>query len=91
MFYIVSYDIPDDKRRTKLSKTLLDFGDRVQYSVFECVLDNDALLELKHKIKKIIVEEKDRVRIYTVCANCEKSIEIYGKGEVTEIENIYIV
>ena len=43
MFYLVSYDIPDTKRRTKLAKTLEDFGDRVQYSVFECILDGVLL------------------------------------------------
>ncbi|GAH67947.1 unnamed protein product, partial [marine sediment metagenome] len=32
MFYIISYDIPDDKRRQEIAKILLNFGDRVQYS-----------------------------------------------------------
>jgi len=40
---VVSYDIVDDKRRTKLAKKLCDFGKRVQYSVFECDLDEDSL------------------------------------------------
>src|SRR5262245_31991344 len=35
MFYLIAYDIPNDQRRTKVAKTLEDFGDRVQYSVFE--------------------------------------------------------
>jgi CRISPR-associated protein Cas2 len=39
MFYVVSYDIPEDRKRDRVSKTLLDFGARVQYSVFECILD----------------------------------------------------
>ena len=43
MFYLVSYDIPDDKRKTKLAKTIKDFGDRVQYSVFECLLNKSLL------------------------------------------------
>jgi CRISPR-associated protein Cas2 len=38
MFYVVSYDIPEDRKRDRASKTLLDFGARVQYSVFECIL-----------------------------------------------------
>jgi CRISPR-associated protein Cas2 len=44
MFYLVSYDIPDDKKRTRMAKTLRDFGERVQLSVFECILD-DILLK----------------------------------------------
>jgi len=55
MFYLVSYDIPDDKRRTKLAKTIKDFGDRVQYSVFECLLDKSLLDKMTDRIDKIIV------------------------------------
>ncbi len=35
MRFLISYDIPDDRRRTKLAHFLLDYGDRVHYSVFE--------------------------------------------------------
>jgi len=38
MLYVISYDIPDDERRLKVAKILLDFGRRVQYSVFEAHL-----------------------------------------------------
>ena len=49
-----SYDIPDDKRRTKLAKTIKDFGDSVQYSVFECLLDKSHLDKMADRIDKII-------------------------------------
>ena len=91
MFYLVSYDIPDDKRRTKLAKTLRDFGDRVQYSVFECILAKDLLAKMVERIGNIIAEEDDSVRIYSVCAQCEKVIKIIGKGEVTRDEDIYVL
>ena len=38
MFILVSYDIPNDKRRLKVMKAVQDYGTRVQYSVFECEL-----------------------------------------------------
>jgi len=41
MLILVSYDIPNDRRRVKIAKTLEDFGDRVQYSVFECDLEQE--------------------------------------------------
>jgi CRISPR-associated endonuclease Cas2 len=44
---LVSYDIPDDRRRTKLAHTLKDFGQRVQYSVFECLLTADQVAHLE--------------------------------------------
>lgn len=91
MLYLVSYDIPDDRRRTKLAKTIRDFGDRVQYSVFECLLDKDLLVRMTARIKAIIVEEEDSVRIYSLCAGCEKAISIIGQGEVTREEDVYIL
>lgn len=91
MLYLVSYDIPDTRRRTKLAKTLEDFGDRVQYSVFECILDGGLLDKMIFKINKIIVEESDSVRIYSLCAKCEGIIKIIGQGKVTKNEDIYIV
>lgn len=91
MLYIVSYDIPDDKRRSKLAKMLLDFGNRVQFSVFECILEIEGLAEMKNKIGRIITEKDDRVRIYPVCADCKGGIKIYGKGKISEIESVYIV
>jgi CRISPR-associated protein Cas2 len=42
MLILVSYDVPDDRRRTRLAHALKDFGERVQYSVFECRLDERA-------------------------------------------------
>jgi CRISPR-associated protein Cas2 len=91
MFYLVSYDIPDDKRRTKLAKTLKDFGDRVQYSVFECILDANLLERMKEKITGLIDESEDSVRIYDLCAGCEKNIVIIGQGMVSKEEEVYIL
>lgn len=91
MFYVVSYDIPDTKRRTKLAKALEDFGDRVQYSVFECILDGDLLDKMVARISKIVLEEDDSVRIYALCAGCEKVIKAIGRGKATKTENVYIV
>jgi len=91
MFYIVSYDIPDDKRRIKLAKILKDYGDRVQESVFECILDKNLLDKMSEKIDKVINQDDDSVRIYALCANCEKTIRIMGIGEVTHDEEVYII
>ena len=46
MLIVVSYDVPDDRRRTRLAHILKDFGERVQYSVFECRLDERALRDI---------------------------------------------
>jgi len=90
MFYIVSYDIIDDKKRVKVADTLLDFGKRVQYSVFECELSEDYLENLVRKLKEIVSSE-DSIRIYSLCSQCIKSIRILGTGTITEDENVVIL
>lgn len=91
MFYIVSYDIPDNRIRTKVAKTMLDFGTRVQYSVFECIIQDEKLLEkMISKLSKM-VSDKDSVRIYALCAKCEKVVKVFGGGEVTKDENVFIL
>ncbi len=91
MLYVVSYDIPDTGRRTKLAKALKDFGDRVHYSVFECMLDSGLLNKMVARVKKIVLPNDDSVRIYAICANCERAIHVIGQGKVTKMEDIYIV
>jgi CRISPR-associated protein Cas2 len=90
MFYIVSYDIPDDRKRDKVAKTLLDFGTRVQYSVFECIMDEDHLKNMMERLNRIISED-DSIRIYALCAKCKGVIKVIGKGEVTKEEKVYIL
>ena len=46
MWYTIAYDIVEDKRRNKIAAILGAYGDRVQYSVFECELKGDDLKEL---------------------------------------------
>jgi CRISPR-associated protein Cas2 len=91
VFYVVSYDIPETKRRTKLSKLLLNYGNRVQYSVFECIMDTVMLEGLVEKIGLVIDENDDSVRIYPLCAGCERTIKVIGQGEVTADKDVYIL
>ena len=43
------------------------------------------------RIDKIVVEQEDSVRIYSLCANCEREIRVIGKGKVTKKEDVYII
>jgi CRISPR-associated protein Cas2 len=91
MIYLVSYDIPDDKRRTRLAKAIKDFGDRVQYSVFECILDDMLFEQMADRITSIIDVNEDSVRIYRMCGSCEKQIQIIGQGDISTIQDVYII
>lgn len=78
MLYLISYDIVDDKSRARLAKKLLDFGKRVQYSVFECDLTPKQLESLKKQVLKLLDLEQDSLRIYKLCENCAGLIETHG-------------
>jgi CRISPR-associated protein Cas2 len=79
MYLIVSYDISDDKRRNRISKILKNYGERVQFSVFECDLNREQILRMQHSLQKIIKEkEDDSVRFYFLCDGCKAKIERIG-------------
>ena len=59
--YIVSYDIADEKRLKKVFKTMRDFGDHLQYSVFECQFTPADLARCRHALSEIIHHEQDQV------------------------------
>ena len=91
MHHMISHDIPNDKRRTKLARLLLDFGDRVQYSVFEARLEQKLFDKLILPINKVIKDQEDSVPIYPMCATCQKGVMILGKGQVVEDQDVYIL
>ncbi|MDB6029197.1 MAG: CRISPR-associated protein Cas2 [Verrucomicrobiales bacterium] len=59
--YLVSYDIGDPKRLRKVARTLEGFGVRLQYSVFECPLDDIRLAKLKAEIQSLLNSDEDQV------------------------------
>ena len=59
--YIVAYDIPDDKRRTRLAKCLMSYGDRIQYSVFVVDAKPAKLVRLRQSVREIIDLHDDSV------------------------------
>lgn len=81
-FILITYDISNDKRRTKLHNTLLNFGTPVQYSVFECILDEAREKEMRRAVRRIIRPKLDSVRYYFLCASCLKRVETTGGKEV---------
>jgi len=78
-FIVVSYDIPQDKRRTKVSKVLADFGERVQYSVFECWLRPADLARLQQRLKPLVNTQEDDLRFYHLCENCRRKSVVWSK------------
>ncbi len=81
---IVTYDFEDDKKRTKFSKFLEQYGRRIQYSIFEIknserVLTN-ILTEIEGKYKSTFTGA-DSIIVFQVCGNCENKMLKYGYSE----------
>jgi len=83
-FYLLAYDMADDKRRARLAKAMEAVGTRVQGSVFEAYLTHKELAEVIRRTRKILDEKEDSLRIYMLCGECKKKIRIYGRGKTSE-------
>ena len=90
MLAVVVYDIPDDKRRTKLSNFLEGYGRRVQWSVFECFLSLEEMRQLYEKVKKLVEPEEDNVRFYWISEEAVSRSLVVG-GEVPQPPPKYYV
>ncbi|MBU4200685.1 MAG: CRISPR-associated endonuclease Cas2 [Verrucomicrobia bacterium] len=62
-FYIVSYDVTDDRRRNKVYKQLLDYGDHVQFSVFCCQLNARERIQLCQNLRDHLNQAEDQALI----------------------------
>ena len=91
MFYVISYDIPNDRRRNQLAKLLKGFGTRVQYSVFEAHLNRTQYEELKLAVAGVIDVSEDSVRYYALCSACVGRVEVPAVGDVTSVPQTIVV
>lgn len=82
LFYLIIYDLPDNKaankRRTRLHKMLSGYGKWTQYSVFECFLTAIQFASLQTKIEKLVNPQEDSVRLYILDAGAIKRTITYG-------------
>ncbi len=90
-FYVLAYDISDDRRRLKLARLMESLGVRVQGSVFEAYLTVTELEHLLRKCRKIMKKEEDSLRIYRLCAACRQDIRTEGKGHVTPPPQVTVI
>lgn len=90
MFYVVSYDITDNRRRNRLFKAMKGFGSWRQFSVFECELDSGQLERLERVISRLTKKGDDSVRIYPVCGKCLEKVRVFG-GTLDRIPQAFIV
>ncbi|NER22910.1 MAG: CRISPR-associated endonuclease Cas2 [Symploca sp. SIO1B1] len=91
LFYVVAYDIPDDKRRKKVSDLLEGYGKRVQYSVFECQLSQVKIDELRSRLRQRVKLSEDSVRFYPLSRHTLGQVEIWGEPPLTEVSSSIVI
>ena len=83
MLVLVSYDVSTEdaagrKRLRKIAKECQNWGQRVQFSVFECLVEPAQWVALLDKLLKLMNEEKDSLRFYFLGANWQRRVEHVG-------------
>jgi CRISPR-associated protein Cas2 len=87
MMVVVSYDVSTEtpagrKRLRKIAENCLDFGRRVQFSIFECDIDPAQWETLKHRLMGLYKPEEDSLRFYFLGSNWQKRIEHHGAKKI---------
>ena len=91
MLVIVVYDIPNHKRRKKLSDFLEGYGRRVQYSVFECFISLDEMRSLYKLVKKKVKSQEDNVRFYWISTEAVTRSLTIGSEPPQQPPNYYVI
>ena len=96
MFVLVSYDVATtekggQRRLRRVAKACKDYGQRVQYSVFECIVDPAQWARLKDKLISEIDPEKDSLRFYFLGSNWQDRVEHIGAKAGIDQEGPLIV
>lgn len=89
---LVSYDVSTldragKRRLRKIAKTCLDYGQRVQNSVFECDVDPGQWATLKSKLEEILDENYDSLRYYYLGSNWQRRVEHCGAKPTLDLRN----
>lgn len=96
MFVLITYDICTTTkegrgRLRKVAKICLNYGQRVQNSVFECKVDEGQFKIIKNQLYETINHKKDSLRFYRLGKNYNKTVEQMGKNESYNIEDPLIL
>lgn len=96
MYLLITYDVSTsspngEKRLRQVARVCQNFGQRVQNSVFECLVDPAQFAMLKHQLLSIIDDELDSLRIYQLGKNYQRQISTFGKITSYEVEGDLII
>jgi CRISPR-associated protein Cas2 len=84
MNMIIAYDIADPRRLAKIARLMLDYGQRVQKSIFEVSVTLPVFQQIKARVEEIIEYEEDGVKYFPLCEKCAGTVEIIGQGRFVD-------
>lgn len=95
MMVLVTYDVntetPEGRRRLRqVARECVNYGQRVQNSVFECLVDPAQFAKLKHSLSGIMDKERDSIRFYLLGANWKNRVEIIGNNKGYDPEGLLV-
>lgn len=91
MIYFISYDISNPKRLRQTAKILENFGIRIQYSFFECEMNEEQKNILVEGILKVIDLKTDSLIVHPVCEKCLNTTKKLGSGDIFQVETYVII
>lgn len=96
MMVLITYDVATGdsggrKRLRLIAKECVNYGQRVQNSVFECILDAAQCRQLQHKLLKLMDQKQDSIRFYYLGNKYQTRVEHFGTKVGYEAEGILIV
>ena len=96
MLILVTYDVETltkdgQKRLRHVAKACMNYGQRVQNSVFECLIDEAHYVILKNEITGIINPKLDSIRFYILGNNWNRRVITLGKTTSYKVEDVLII
>lgn len=96
MLVLITYDVcttdaAGRRRLRKIAKECVNFGQRVQNSVFECILDAAQCRQLQHNLLGLIDKDRDSLRFYYLGNKYQPKVEHFGAKQGYEAEGVLIV
>lgn len=96
MLVLITYDVNTEdaagrKRLRQMAKKCVNYGQRVQNSVFECLVDAAQCTMLKHELCSIMDESKDSLRFYYLGNKYQTKVEHFGAKETYEPEGVLMI
>jgi CRISPR-associated protein Cas2 len=96
MMVLITYDVNTEseggaKRLRKIAKKCTNYGQRVQNSVFECLVNPEQFVVLRNELEKIMDKEKDSIRYYFLGSNWQRRVEHTGAKKTYDPEGPMIV